>query len=102
MLRDIRTEAYEWWLRHYGDMIICSVNVIDQKPIQVVGAIYFDHPKMFIPLLHDSNTPVLLRFKPRALLGGNSKPGPLDPDSLLTDTDPVYLRGPGDLQLTLR
>ena len=75
---EIQTEAYECCFRHYGDMIIFSVNLIDQKPIQVVGVIHFDHPKMprnVFSITPDSNTPVLLSFKPRALLGGNSKPG---------------------------
>ncbi|MBT8365612.1 MAG: hypothetical protein KJP23_13010, partial [Deltaproteobacteria bacterium] len=60
MLDKIQTEVYEWYFRHYGDMVICSVNVIDQKPTQVVSIIPFDHPKMSGNVF--SITPILLRF----------------------------------------
>jgi len=46
VLGEIPIEEYKSCLSQYSDLIICSVNVIGQKLIQVVGVNHFNHANM--------------------------------------------------------
>jgi len=70
-----------WTLRQYVHL---RLEWTGSKTNSICECNIFWIPGYVVPLLHHSNTPVLLWFKPRAFSGGDPKPGPLDPNSLLT------------------